>query len=160
MKNKIVSFSKLNKNDYWTVGLYSFLTIYIFLIIDLNPKIIFAYSILTQIGLYTFYYKALRNFTFYLIWLFFGILHWLISEYFQKSMVNSNFEYIFNTLKNTFPLLVIFLILRVISLLVQNKELVSPQSTSFKDINDSRYVNLIDYLLFFIYLIILISLTI
>lgn len=132
------------------------LSFYVVFIADSKPDFLFTYAIGTQLGLYIFYYKALRNLSFYFVWFGYGAFHWLLTVFFMDNPANID-ETIIKILKNTLPLLITFQVLRGLSLFVQNQELVSPNSSSLTSIHDNRRVNIVDFLLFFTYIIILIS---
>jgi uncharacterized membrane protein len=57
-----------------------------------------------------------------------------------------------NGLKNTIILLVVFQILRIISLNIQHQELVAPNRGGGIDMFEERSVNWLDYILFVIYM--------
>lgn len=156
----IFYFKKLTKGDIWTLGLYSLLTIYLFYVDELDQKVIFFYCFSTHLGLYLFYYKALRNLSFYFCWIAIGLIH-LLMFYLLIADPNTSLS-IKDSVANlriTLPLVLVFQVFRLLSLLVQNQELVSVNSTDFKDIHDNRLVNIVDYILFFMYLGILVVLT-
>jgi|TARA_B110000977_G_scaffold181676_1_gene242595 hypothetical protein len=53
-------------------------------------------------------------------------------------------------LKNTVVMLVLFQVLRFVSLKIQNLELVPADRSGFNDL-DERKISMVDYILFFIY---------
>ena len=159
MMKSIFYFKKLTKSDIWTLGLYSLLTIYLFYVHDLDVKLIFYYCIGTQMGIYVFYYKALRNLSFYFCWIAIGFIQMLMF-YSIKDDPNLSTSIISSAsnLRNTLPLVLLFQGFRILSLIVQDQELVSVSSIFNKDYHDDRYVNIIDFMLFFTYLMILVGL--
>ncbi len=103
-----------------------------------------------------FYYKALRNLTFYLIWVAIGFIHLLIFYLLnQDPSIPLSIKDSIANLRITLPLILLYQVFRLLSLFVQSQELVGISSTSFKDIHNDRYVNIIDFILFFMYLMIL-----
>ncbi len=163
MANPIFYFKGLSASDKWTIGIYLIVTFILFYIIELDDEYIFFYCLLSHILVYIFFYKALRNLTFYFICLGIGVLHLLI---FYLLLEDSRSTLpIINAaanLRNTLPLLVLFQILRLLNLLIQKEELVSPQvsmSISTKDIHEERYIMPSDYLFFLVYIFFAIALT-
>ena len=157
MKN-IFYFEKMKPFDIWTIGLYMLATITLFFI-SVDNDIIHFYVFFLHLGIYVFLYKSLRNFKVYVIWLAIGGVHFLLF-YFLNDFHSINKEVVrFNLLKNTIPLLLIYQVLRLFSLLIQNKEFVAPNKSSFKDMYDKRTVNFFDYSLFFIYIGFLVALS-
>lgn len=160
MKRPIFYFQRLERSDIWTVIIYILLTTYLFYVNDLNQKVIFYYTFGTQLGLYIFYYKALRNLSFYFIWIAIGLFHLLLFYLIKEdASLSMSIKQTAVHLRNTLPLILLYQGLRLLSLFVQSQELVSPQPSSFRNSYDKRKVDLIDYLLFFTYLSVLIALT-
>jgi hypothetical protein len=150
---KIVYFQKLDRWDYFSIAIYLFITILIF--IDpyniINRNIVSQYSFLTPLVLYIFNYKSMRKFNVWLIWLVISLFHlWL----FQEIKNITKFEFFgvtgANHLSYTWIFVILYQFLRYISLVDQNKELVAPNATGI-DIYDGRKVGLIDYICFAIY---------
>ena len=116
-----------------------------------NSQLIIFYSISTQLYLYLFNYRSLRNFKVYLIWFIIGLLH--LFFYFQLKdldsvqMINGNAS---QGLRNTVLMLVLFQALRFVSLKIQNLELVPADRSGFNDL-DERIISMVDYILFVIY---------
>ena len=116
-------------------------------------SLLLAYSLGTQVCLYVFNFRSLRNLTSYGIWLFIGLLHLVAYFHFKRNPLLSNVRgHAATGLRNTLPLLLLFQVLRALSLRFQNRELVAP-SKSTTDIFDERRVNFFDFMLFFVYFI-------
>jgi hypothetical protein len=115
--------------------------------------VLVGYTIGTHLFIYLFNYHSLRNLSVYLIWIFFGVGHFIafmyLKDYDQLRMVKGHAA---NGLKGTIILLVIFQILRIISLNIQHQELVAPNRGGGIDIFEERSVNWLDYILFVIYM--------
>ncbi len=119
------------------------------------------YAIGGQFFMYTFLYKSLRNFKVYVFWLIIGFLHlclyYLLKE--NASLIcfhNNNIT----GLRNTIFLVMLFQLLRFISLKTQNQELVCI-GKSKTDIFDQREITKTDSILYTIYIaVIFILLTI
>ena len=116
--------------------------------------ILFFYALLPHLLGYFFLYKALRNFTMYLICFGFAVLHILLYFLFKG---NSNFEMVKGKdpspiLINSVILLTLFQILRYLSLKMQKREFVVPAKGGGKDLFDNITPSATDYVLFVIYL--------
>ncbi len=159
MANPVFYFKGLTTAQKWSIGIYLIITFVLFFIFERDSEYILAYCVISQIGLYLFYYKALRNLTFYLLCLGIGGLHLvlfnLILADHQSTLTLIQYA---SNLRNTLPLLVLFQILRCLNLLIQDQELVSPQRSSFKDMHDKRYVMPTDYLFFVVYIFFFVTL--
>jgi hypothetical protein len=130
--------------------------------VDKKADVIFIYGLGTHLILYTFLYKSLRNLTVFFIWLLFGLLHLL--AYFE--LKDNTALQMFNghsttPLRNTIPLLVLYQMLRLVSLKIRGQELVVPNKISRTDMFDERQPTWVDfvYLIIFWTVSILISLT-
>ncbi len=159
MANRVFYFKGLTTSQKWSIGIYLIITFVLFFIFERVGEYILAYCVISQIGLYLFYYKALRNLTFYMLCLGIGGLHlvlfYLILADHQSTLLLIQHA---SNLRNTLPLLVLFQILRCLNLFIQGQELVSPQRSSFKDIHDKRYVMPSDYLFLMVYVFFLVAL--
>lgn len=161
MANPIFYFKNLTASNKWTIGIYLIVTFILFYVIELDDEFIFYYCIISQIGLYLSYYKALRNLKFYFICIGIGILHLgLFYLLLEDSRATLPIIHSASNLRNTIPLLVVFQVLRLLNFLIHERELVSPQPSSFKDMHDKRYVMPSDYLFFSVYVFFLVALTI
>lgn len=113
---------------------------------------LYLYAFFTQLFIYGFFYKAMRNLKVYIFCLVIGILHiclyYLLKE--NASLISFHNNTIV-TLRNTIILLIIFQLLRFISLRTQKQELVCPGKNNkavFNERNNTR----IDLILFTIYI--------
>ncbi|MFT5347750.1 MAG: hypothetical protein ACI9M3_000784 [Bacteroidia bacterium] len=130
-----------------SVGLYFF-----FENTEFKKNVLFFYCLGSHFFLFSFNYKSLRNFKVYLIWVGFALVH--LYFYLQLKDVNSlqNFQgHAAQGLASTLILLVLFQVLRYISLKTQGQELVCP-SRSLTDFFDNRIITGIDFLLFIVYI--------
>lgn len=113
---------------------------------------LYFYAFFTQLFLYGFFYKAMRNLKIYIFCLAIGMLHfclyYLLKE--NASLISFHNNTII-TLRNTVILLIIFQLLRFISLQTQKQELACPSSKN-KTVFHERYNTRIDTILLLIYL--------
>lgn len=158
MTKPIFHFDKLRPFDKWTIGLYLILTLrlsnYFLSTENVASKrdLIFGYAFLTQLALYGFCYKSLRNTTVFFVWVVIGLFHLYLYNTLKDDTTLQMFRGHSTTpLRNTLPLLVLHQILRVVSLKIQGQELVSPSRGFTTDLFDERKVNWLDFILFFTY---------
>lgn len=159
-KKPIFYFEKFEAFDKWTLGGYLIISVGLFLFLKYAETDTYkyvsttAYTYLCPLALYGVFYKSLRNMSVFVAWNVIGFLHLGMYVYLKNDWslrlllggVIENFKY-------TNLLLCVFQLLRIISLKVQNKELVgAPIKGSSTDIFDEREVNFLDLLLFLIYL--------
>lgn len=108
---------------------------------------------LTQLFSYIFLYVSLRNFQVYLIWLLFGIIHFILYLYLEGDaelqMVRG---YPSRLLVNTIPLLLLFQFLRYLSMKVQRREFVVPAKGGGPDLIENKKVSGADYFIMLIYI--------
>jgi len=120
---------------------------------EARPEVIIIYAGFTQLFSYVFLYVSLRNFKVYLIWLSFGVIHFILYLCFKADaaleMVNGNAS---RLLINTLPLLLLFQLLRYFSMKVQQREFVVPAKGGGTDIIERKKISGIDYLILLIYL--------
>ena len=113
---------------------------------------LFIYTFFTQILLYVLFNKSMRNLKVYIFCLAIGILHlclyYLLKE--NASIINLHNNKIIS-LRNTFILLIIFQVLRFISLKCQKQELVSVGRNN-RDFFNTRKTTRIDLILEIIYI--------
>jgi hypothetical protein len=87
---------------------------------DTKQIVLIGYITISQLGLYFGLYTSLRNFKAYLIWFGFGLVHLLLVFIFRRDptleMYRGNPSYL---LVNTIILLLLFQLLRYISLKMQ-----------------------------------------
>jgi hypothetical protein len=152
MTRQIFYFERLSTFDKWTIGFYFALTLGAYYFFGIQNQVVFGYAILTQLALYLFCYKSLRNLTAFTIWLGIGFFHLYL--YFKLrdvptlQMLRGHSS---TPLRNTIPLLFLFQILRFLSAKIQGQELVAPSRGATTDLFDDRRVNWLDFLFFFIY---------
>jgi len=155
MRKPIFYFKGLETFDKWAVGLYIVLTcalLYLFGTTNAKNQIIFGYAFLTQLGLYIFCYRSLRNLTVYFIWIGIGFLHLYLYFILKDDQTLQMFRGHSSTpLRNTVSLLLLFQLLRFLSVKIQGQELVAPGKGSTTDLFDERKVNWLDLVFFFIY---------
>ena len=116
------------------------------------PMALIIYAVSTQLGGYFFMYKAIRDFTIYLICFGFAVIHVLLYFLFKG---NPNLEMVRGNpspmLIDSIILLVLFQILRYLSLKIQKREFVVPSRGGGKDLFDNIAPSATDYTLFVIY---------
>ncbi|PTB97273.1 hypothetical protein C9994_03600 [Marivirga lumbricoides] len=159
MNKTIFYFEKPSKWDLVTILLYIALTAFIYLT-NIPSKVdwLFGYSFGTHLFLYFFNYKSLRKLNIWLIWIIFSLIHiYLYREYVDISSLQMFRGPAAHGLQFTWLLLILFQVLRLLSIKIQNRELVAP-AKSRTDIWDNRKVTLVDFILFVIYFTIMLSL--
>lgn len=158
MMRPIFYFEKLKPYDKWSIGIYLSLTLvlfYFFLYSENNQtkhEIIFGYTLSTQLLIYPFCHKSLRNLKVYFIWLLIGIMHlylyFLLKD--DPTLIMPRGHATFQ-LKNTLLLLIIYQVLRFLSLKIQKQEFVCPERGLKTDVLGERKPNWLDITLSFIY---------
>lgn len=159
-KKPIFYFEKFDSFDKWTLGGYLIISMGLFLFLKYAENDAYKYGLttayiyLSPLALYGVFYKSLRNMSVFAAWNVIGLLHLGMYVYFKNDWsLRLLLEGVIENFKNTNLLLCVFQLLRIISLKVQNKELVgAPIKGSSTDIFDEREVNFLDLLLFLIYL--------
>lgn len=105
------------------------------------------YAFFTQLFLYSFFYKAMRNLKVYIFCFTIGILHlclyYLLRE--NASLIGLKNNVVIS-LRNTIILLILFQILRFVSLKTQKQELVGVGKNN-KDVHLTREITRIDVIL-------------
>lgn len=159
MKNNFFRRSKLSNWNITTIICYVllsfFLLSYVFMNKTKQQDILFLYGLGTQLFLYSFQYRALRNFNYFLIWVIIGVIHFCAFLFLKNSP-----EYLFdqshldavNVLRSTLISLLLFQILRFLSLQIQNKELIMPAKNGGTDLYDNRKGTIFDVICFFVFL--------
>ena len=153
-----IYYETLKQWEIITVVIYALITVVIvcspfILSIKAMQNSIIAYSVSLQLFAYFFLYVSLRNFTIYLIWLCFGIVHFVLFFWFKgDSGLNEGMANPSVTLVNTLPLLLLFQLLRFVSIKMQRREFVSPAKGGGRDLLENKTVTDIDFLIFIIYL--------
>ncbi|MDQ6469209.1 hypothetical protein RB619_01050 [Flavobacterium sp. LHD-80] len=158
MKNKFIRRSKLTKWNIITISIYVLLSFFLLSYVAINKNtqdILFLYGLATQLFLYSFQYRALRNFNYFLIWVVIGILHFCVflalkdlpQNIFERSGLKAAI-----ILRNTLLSLFLFQVLRFLSLQIQNKELIMPAKNGATDLYDDRKGTIFDVICFFVFL--------
>jgi uncharacterized membrane protein len=151
-------FEELKSFDKISIGVYAIATIVFWFLfksggLETKKGIIIAYAVIPQLCLYFFLYVSLRNFKVYLIWLFFGFVHLTIYFSFKKNenltMYRGNPLSIFTA---TIILLLLFQLLRFLSLKIQHREFVAPAKGGGKDLIENKDISATDYLILVIYM--------
>jgi hypothetical protein len=155
MYKRLFYFDKLNWWDILTLVLYFILTVFIYLTdISTRRDWLFGYSFGAHLFLYFFNYKSLRKLNVWLIWMLFGVVHLYFYYEFSNEPALQMFRgFAGHSLLFTWLLLIIFQVLRYISLTYQNQELVA-LSRSRTDLWDNRRITRIDATCFFAYFLI------
>ncbi|MFH6957459.1 hypothetical protein ACHRV1_08635 [Flavobacterium aquidurense] len=156
MENKLIRCYKLNKWNIITVCIYLLLSIFLWMYCLENKidqkEILFYYGFGTQFFIYSFQYRELRNFNYFLIWIVIAIIQFCIYLAIKDSpelaLVNGNAAL---GLRSTIITLLLFQFLRFLSLQIQHKELVAPARSSKTDLLDERKITIFDVICFIIF---------
>ncbi len=146
-------FEELNSWDKGAIGLYGLASI-VFIIHnyfganEYKREFLMLYTISPQICSYAFNYGSLRNLKSFFIWYGFGTLHIIFYFLLRNNDVYGGAS---GTLLNTVILLLIYQVLRMISLKVQHQELAVP-TRSGKDLLDNRDITFLDFVLIVVYM--------
>ena len=157
MEQPIFYFKTLTTKNIISLASYLVVSIAIYyyispLTLEDKQSYIFGYAILTQLFLYMFGYKALRNMSYFVCWVVIALIHLFIYLNIKDSLTTTFMTKGANTgLRNTIFLLILFQILRVISLNVQHQELVVPSKGGKMDLYEERKFNFLDFLFFLVY---------
>lgn len=159
MENKLIRCYKLSKWNIITICFYVLLSFFLWSYCSVNEtntrKILFYYGFGTQFFIYCFQYRALRNFNYFLIWIVIAIIHFCvylaIKDFSELAFANGNAAL---GLRNTIITLLLFQFLRLMSLKIQDKELVVPSKGSRTDLLDERKITIVDITCFFIFAIV------
>lgn len=157
MENKLIRCYQLSKWNIITVCFYLLLSFFLWSYGVENKnsqkEILFYYGFGTQFFLYSFQYRALRNFNYFLIWIIIAIIHFCIFLAIRDSpelaLPNGHAAL---GLRSTIISLLLFQFLRYISLVIQKKELVMPSKGGRTDLLDERKVTVVDVICFFIFI--------
>lgn len=158
MPAPVFYFARLTRWDKITIAIYSLLTAGLWYYFVNTPEyshkrvVLYVYAFWTHLMLYGFNYKSLRNLAVYLIWFAFAFLHLFV--YFQlrgNPMLQSFDSDAATGLRNTIVLLLLFQVLRYVSIRIQGQELVCP-SRSGTDLFDGRKFTFTDFILFAVYI--------
>jgi hypothetical protein len=158
MPKLIFYFEKLRAWDKITIALYLVVTVITIVYYwnagsSARKETLWMYPFLTQLFLYIFNYKSLRNLTVYCLWIVIAIGHFgmylYLLDYIEQRHLTG---YAVTGLRNTLLLLLLFQVLRFISAKTQGQELVCPDKSGI-DMYDHRKVTAIDCILFVVYLL-------
>lgn len=117
-----------------------------------RKNMLIAYAVASQFLLYFLGYGSLRKLSVFLICLGIAALHfygWM--QWHGDPLLQTRRGHAATGLRNTFFLLVLYQVLRFISLGIQRRELVAPSKGSATDLYDGRDLTVIDYLLCVVY---------
>ena len=159
MFENFLSKEKLNFSEIIFFILYSFFTLILLFVLDiLNDKefariLLLFYSSGTILFLYIFGYKSLRKLLFTQICILIGLIHVMIFLFIKDNIdLYSKRGHSGNALNYTILAVVLFQILRFISLKIQQKELVCPDRSGI-DMFDNRKTNFFDFIFFLFYIL-------
>ncbi|XHR94500.1 hypothetical protein ACFJIV_30210 [Mucilaginibacter sp. UC70_90] len=158
-----IHYEALKRWEIATFLIYASITLYIiWLCFEGGNKIqnetVFGYAVFTQTCLYILLYVSLRNFTSYLIWVCFGVVHLVMYLAFKDSQgLQGHKADLFAALANTLPLLLLFQFLRYFSIKIQGREFVVPEKNSDTDLIENKKVSSVDSVICIIYIISLIG---
>lgn len=149
----------LRTYDKWSIRIYIIISLIVGLVLIFGSSetkcgTIVVYCIGTHLFLYFFNYKSLRNLKVFGFWFLTGLVH--LCLYFllrddpglMLAEVHASIAF-----RKTIVLLLLFQVLRFVSLQVQHKELVCPSKGSRTDALDNRRVTYIDFFCFVIYVL-------
>lgn len=139
----------MDKWDSYSILIYIIISLIIFVIPDSSQKkdILLGYSFLTTLFLYLFNYKSLRKLNVWLIWICISLSHIYL---YNQLIANDSYNYSIRYLRFSFFFLLLFQLLRFVSLIFQKVELVAPNRGS-ADIWDKRELTFTDYFCFITY---------
>ncbi len=167
MRQSIFYFDRLNAWDKISIILYILTTSicgYLFYFdnsFNSNRQLLLLYTLGTHSLLYLINYKSLINLTVYFIWICFALIHLYLYFQLRLDPSLSNFRgHAATGLRNTIILLLLYQVLRIISVNIQSQELVAPSRGNTKDIFEERRITFVDFILFIIYFAIMIILSI
>lgn len=119
---------------------------------NIRQGILIGYAFITQISLYFGLYTSLRNLKSYVIWCCFGLfqlcVYFFIKDDPSLQMPRGNPA---TDLRNTIVLLLLFQILRYISLKLQNREFVAPAHGGGKDLFENKQPSFVDFIILIMY---------
>ncbi|OWP62336.1 hypothetical protein CDA63_14720 [Hymenobacter amundsenii] len=142
-------FTKLKAWDTITITAYLFLSLLLWQYSKISEyseagDAIFCYGIFTQLFLYFMNYKSLRNASVYFFWVLVGFIHFVVYFYLKDNpALQIANKHPVTILRNTIFLLLLFQILRFISLKFQAMELVAVGRGPI-DAFDGRKITIID----------------
>ncbi len=147
INSKLIKRGKINRWNFLIIGISLCISLY-FLVIEPvefgNRKPIVFYSFGLYFFTLFFNYGALRNLNLWLIWMGFSIIQ--IGIYYKHGLNNTDWPAI-NGLRNFWIFLIIFQVLRWLSIKLQNKDFVTIGRTQ-TDFFDDRKITFWDRILF------------
>lgn len=138
--------------------LYAIVTIGVILTLvfakpDVKQVTIIMYIVLSQLGMYFGLYTSLRNFTAYLLWFGFGIVHTVLFFCFRNNLTIEMYRGDPTVgLLNTIVLLLLFQFLRYLSIKFQKREFVAPAKGGGPDLFENKKLTSADFAIFIIYM--------
>jgi hypothetical protein len=145
-------FEALNPWDTIVIGFYGLATIIVLLYIIWGAnkhknEVVFFYAVVPQLFNYWLNYKSLKNLKVYFIWIGFAVMHVCLYCFLKNDPF---YKGVRGALINTILLLVLYQLIRITSLKIQNQELAMP-TKDWKDLFTNRSVTFLDFILFVIY---------
>ncbi|WDF76548.1 hypothetical protein ACFGVS_26160 [Mucilaginibacter sp. AW1-7] len=124
-----------------------------------NQLLLLFYWGITDLSLYFFLYRSLRNFRSYMVWFGFGIVHLILFAIFKDDPKLKLFHGQASWgLINTIPLLLLYQLLRYFSFNIQHREFVVPSKAGTTDLIENVKVTFVDKTILIIYMLALIGL--
>jgi hypothetical protein len=166
-KKPFIYYENLNPWEIIAIVLYAIVTLVIALSsfwgndTDEKQDLIILYILFASLFLYLFFYKALRNFKSYLIWMGFAVFHAILFFGFRSKPQLHVFDgkppLIFF---DTVMALLLFQLFRYFSIAIQHKEFVVPTKGGGKDLFEERKPTWVDNILFVTYMAIWFTITV
>lgn len=150
--------------DKAVIGLYAILSLIVLLVIvfgepEMKLKAVLLYVMPVQISIYLLLYVSLRNFKTYIIWFSFALFHIALFFIVSNILTAPSRNSIPFTCFNTVLLLIVYQLLRYVSLKFQRREFLTI-SRDGKDLILNKPISALDYLIGFVYFAILAGLNI
>ncbi|WCT11505.1 hypothetical protein [Mucilaginibacter jinjuensis] len=166
-KKPFIYYENLKPYEIIAIALYGIATLIITLssflgnYTDDKQELIIIYISSPSLFLYFFFHKSLRNFKSYLIWIGFAVFHIILFFAFESKPQLHEFDgkppLIFF---NTIMALLLFQLLRYLSIIIQHKEFILPTKGEGKDLFEVRKPTWVDNLLFVTYMAIWVTVSI
>lgn len=155
-KKPFFYFEELKPFDALVIVLYVIFTLGLVVVYNVANnetivKVQIAYMVLPQLFIYTFFYVSLRNLKAFTAWFFITLIHLIIYFVFIRKDQTNKYWYPSLGFLNTIILLILYQILRYISLKLQRREFVSPAKGGGLDLIENKKLTATDYFLFVIY---------
>jgi hypothetical protein len=153
-----VYYDSLKSGDIYAMVAYALMSAALIAMLFLAPPelsqiALIVYVIPFQLGIYFGLYISLRNFRSYRVWFGFAVLHTVLF-FFLRNNTSLKMEKGNPALPliNTIFLILLFQLLRYISLKTQKREFSAPSRSGNTDVFTKQKVSGIDYLIFIIYM--------